>query len=97
MLNLSEKDYGFLVSIAGAGIVVCSITTALFTERLAVAVLMGVGSVMVSVGYIIYAFSHDFLIAGIGFFIPVFIFESLVIMISFSSLIVGMIALSCMM
>lgn len=69
VLSLSDGEYGFLVSIAGAGIVVGAILNAAFVKKLATSILIGGGSLFVSIGYIIYAFSHDFLGAAIGFFL----------------------------
>lgn len=72
VISLSDGEYGFLVSIAGAGILVGSLMNVLFTKKLAVSLLIGIGSVMVSVGYIIFAFSNNFLIASVGVFILAF-------------------------
>ncbi|WP_117160981.1 MFS transporter [Paraliobacillus sp. X-1268] len=69
VISLSDSEYGFLVSIAGAGILIGSLMNVLFTKRLAVSLLIGIGSVTVSVGYIIFAFSTNFLVASIGVFI----------------------------
>ncbi|PEM20853.1 MFS transporter [Bacillus wiedmannii] len=68
-LSLSEGDYGFLVSIAGVGIVVGALVNIIIVKKVATSWLIGLGSLMVSIGYIIYAFSGDFLVAAIGFFI----------------------------
>jgi MFS family permease len=68
VLALSDSEYGFLVSIAGAGIVVGAIFNTVFVEKLATSLMIGLGSVFVSVGYIIYAFSDDFFAAAVGFF-----------------------------
>ncbi|WP_349409679.1 MFS transporter [Pseudalkalibacillus sp. SCS-8] len=67
VLKLSDTEYGFLVSIAGAGIAVGSIFNALYSKKLPVTFLIGVGSLFVSAGYIIYAFSSNFTIAALGF------------------------------
>jgi MFS family permease len=69
VLSLSEGDYGFLVSIAGAGIVAGSLVNIIIVKKVATSWLIGLGSLMVSSGYMIYAFSAEFLIAAIGFFI----------------------------
>jgi MFS family permease len=69
VLSLSEGDYGFLVSIAGAGIVAGSLVNIIIVKKVATSWLIGLGSLMVSSGYMIYAFSVEFLIAAIGFFI----------------------------
>ncbi|WP_404456694.1 MFS transporter [Virgibacillus necropolis] len=69
VLSLSDGKYGFLVSIAGAGIVVGAIVNACFVKKLATSMLIGGGSLLLSAGYIVYAFSHDFFGAAFGFFI----------------------------
>jgi MFS family permease len=67
VLHLSNSTYGYLVSIAGGGFVLGSLLNAALSHKLHHMHLMGVGSVIVSVGYIIYACSHDFLTIAIGF------------------------------
>ncbi|MFP7392558.1 MFS transporter [Niallia circulans] len=69
VLLLSERDYGFLVSIAGAGIIVGALVNIIIVKKVSTSWLIGLGSLMVSIGYLIYAFSANFLIAAIGFFI----------------------------
>ncbi|WP_137789256.1 MFS transporter [Bacillus sp. E(2018)] len=69
VLSLSEGDYGLLVSIAGVGIVVGALVNLIVVEKIATSWLIGIGSLMVSSGYLLYAFSGSFLIAAIGFFI----------------------------
>jgi MFS family permease len=68
VLSLSDSDYGFLVSVAGAGIIVGAFINTLFVKKIAISFMIGLGSTFVSVGYIIYAFSNSFIIAAIGFF-----------------------------
>lgn len=72
VLQLKEDEYGFLVSIAGAGIIAGSIVTAIFVKRLAVSVLMQIGAAGTAGGYLIYAFSSSFYDAAAGFFILAF-------------------------
>lgn len=72
VLSLTDSEYGFLVSIAGAGIVGGAIVNAIFAEKLSVSLLIGIGSLMVAVGYLIYAFSSVFHVAAAGFFILAF-------------------------
>ncbi|WP_257348463.1 MFS transporter [Pseudalkalibacillus decolorationis] len=66
VLSLSNSKYGFLVSIAGAGFVVGAIVNTLLVKKLTTALLIGVGSLFVSIGYIIYAFSNGFYLASAG-------------------------------
>ncbi|HEK9098872.1 TPA: MFS transporter [Bacillus pseudomycoides] len=69
ILSLSDSHYGFLVSIAGIGFVAGALVNTVFTKKLAISFLIGIGSLCISIGYIVYAFSNHFLIAAIGFFI----------------------------
>ncbi|OHR73849.1 permease [Bacillus sp. HMSC76G11] len=72
VLFLSDSEYGFLVTIAGAGIIVGSIINSLIVKKLETSLLIGLGTVLVSTGYMIYAFSNSFIVAAIGFFILAF-------------------------
>lgn len=68
VLSLSESAYGFLVSIAGIGIITGSLTNALFANHLKLNVLIGLGAIFTPLGYLIFAFSHHFIWASLGFF-----------------------------
>ncbi|CDO02589.1 Putative bacilysin exporter BacE [Oceanobacillus picturae] len=72
VLFLSDSEYGFLVTIAGAGIIIGASINTLIVQKLKTSLLIGGGAVFVTIGYIVYAFSTNFLIAGIGFFILAF-------------------------
>lgn len=69
VLLLTDSEYGFLISIAGAGFILGAITNTILSKKLAPSFLIGIGSLFIAIGYIIYAFSNVFLIAAIGFFI----------------------------
>lgn len=69
ILLLSDSDYGFLVSIAGAGIIAGAIVNAVFISKVQISYLIGLGSLFVSIGYMVYSFSNSFSLAAIGFFI----------------------------
>ncbi|MBJ8151101.1 MFS transporter [Bacillus cereus] len=69
VLLLTDSEYGFLVSIAGAGFILGAITNTILSKKLAPSFLIGIGSLFIAIGYLIYAFSNVFLIAAIGFFI----------------------------
>ncbi|PEY43082.1 MFS transporter [Bacillus cereus] len=69
VLLLTDSEYGFLVSIAGAGFILGAITNTILSKKLAPSLLIGIGSLFIAIGYLIYAFSNIFLIAAIGFFI----------------------------
>lgn len=72
VISLTDGEYGFLVSIAGAGILVGALINVGFTKKLSISWLIGLGSFMVSIGYIIFAFSNSFWMASIGVFILAF-------------------------
>ncbi|MCU4978246.1 MFS transporter [Bacillus cereus] len=69
VLLLTDSEYGFLVSIVGAGFILGAITNTILSKKLAPSLLIGIGSLFIAIGYLIYAFSNVFLIAAIGFFI----------------------------
>ena len=72
VLFLSESTYGFLVSIAGAGIIGGSLVNTIFADQLKINILMGLGAFFTPIGYLIFAFSNDFIWASIGFFVLTF-------------------------
>lgn len=72
VLSLSESAYGFLVSVAGTGIIMGSLTNALFASRFKTNILIGFGAIFTPVGYLIFAFSQNFTWASVGFFILTF-------------------------
>lgn len=72
VLRLKENEYGFLVSMAGAGIIAGSIITSIFIKRLEVPFLMQIGAAGTAGGYLIYAFSSSFYGAAAGFFVLAF-------------------------
>ncbi|MBE5106639.1 MFS transporter [Bacillus thuringiensis] len=67
VLLLTDSEYGFLVSIAGSGFIIGAITNTILSGKLAPSFLIGIGSLFIATGYLIYAFSNEFLIAAIGF------------------------------
>lgn len=69
VLSLSDSDYSFLVTIAGAGTIVGALINSVFVKKISTSLLIGLGTVFVSVGYSIYAFSDTFTMAAAGFFI----------------------------
>ncbi|MFL0507434.1 MFS transporter [Ureibacillus sp. 179-F W5.1 NHS] len=72
VLLLSDGQYGFLVSIAGAGIMIGAMVNALIVKKVQLSVLIGMGPLLVSIGYVIYAFSNSFSVAAVGFFFLAF-------------------------
>ena len=67
MLGLSEADFGYLISITGIGHIAGSLTVSIFSKKISIQQLMGIGYIMVAIGYLIYAFSFSFLSVAIGF------------------------------
>lgn len=69
VLGLSEADFGFLISITGIGSILGAATVSVFAKKLSLRLLMGIGYIMVALGYLIYAFSFSFMSVAIGFII----------------------------
>ncbi|PPA70964.1 MFS transporter [Jeotgalibacillus proteolyticus] len=67
VVNLSEFQYSLLISITGVGAVLGAAAVAVFANRLSVKFLFGGGFLMVSTGYLIYAFSDSFEMIAAGF------------------------------
>lgn len=69
VLHLSDPAYGSLVTLAGIGFLVGAIFTNILVRFTAAKLLMSIGTLFVSIGYIVYSFSTTYMIASIGFFI----------------------------
>jgi len=69
VLSLSEGEYGVLVGIAGAGVLVGSLMNTAIVEKIPTAWLIGLGSLITALGYFIFTSSYTFLIASLGCFI----------------------------
>ena len=72
VLNFSEGTYGFLVSIAGAGIIMGSFINFVFAQYFKLIFLICFGAIGTPIGYLIFAYSYDFTIASFGFFLLTF-------------------------
>jgi MFS family permease len=72
VLDLSDSHYGFLVSIAGIGILSGALLNTIIVNKIKINVLIGFGTLFVSIGYVTYSLSNSLLQAGIGFFILAF-------------------------
>lgn len=75
VLGLSDSDYSFLVTVAGVGTIVGALINSVIVKNISTSLLIGLGTVFVSVGYIIYAFSDTFTTAAVGFFILSFFYS----------------------
>lgn len=69
ILALSEGEYGILVSIAGVGVLIGSLTNSVTVEKIPTSWLIGMGSLVTALGYLIFTSSFSFLIAAIGCFV----------------------------
>ncbi|MGX7418197.1 MFS transporter [Carnobacterium gallinarum] len=69
ILLLSDGKYGWLVSIAGAGFVIGSILNSLIIDKLEVKHLLVLGSILYTIGYLLFSLATTFLIAGAGCFL----------------------------
>ena len=69
VLGLTNTSYGFLVSIAGGGIMLGAAIQTWRVFQLTTRALMGYGSVFLAIGYLIYASSSGFVSAAIGVFL----------------------------
>ncbi|WP_277584964.1 MFS transporter [Psychrobacillus antarcticus] len=69
VLNLSNTAYGSLVTLAGIGFLLGAICTNILVRFAPAKQLMSLGTIFVSVGYVIYSFSTAYLLASIGFFV----------------------------
>ncbi len=68
VLHFSESTYGFLVGIAGLGMVAGSLVNVWFAKVMKLNVLIGLGSIITPIGYLLFGFSNSFIGASIGFF-----------------------------
>ena len=69
VLLLSDAQYGSLVSVAGIGFLMGAVSINIFAKVAHSNYLLGMGSLLVSAGYIVYSFSNEYVVAAIGFFI----------------------------
>lgn len=69
ILALSEGEYGILVSIAGVGVLFGSLINSVIVEKIPTSWLIGMGSLVTALGYLIFTSSFSFLIAAIGCFV----------------------------
>lgn len=69
VVGLSEVEYSLLISITGIGAILGAGAVALFSNHLSVRILFGGGLFMVTIGYLLYAFSQSFIMIASGFII----------------------------
>ena len=76
VLMLTNTEYGFLVSVAGAGIIAGACLNTVIVERLPISVMLAAGSLFVAFGYLIYAFSSTLTVAAAGFLFSLLAFAN---------------------
>ncbi|MCM3390030.1 MFS transporter [Ureibacillus chungkukjangi] len=69
VLSISDTNYGFLLSIFGAGIILSSIINIVFSKQLAVTGLIGFGTIFTSIGYVLFYGANGFVSASFAVFI----------------------------
>ncbi|WP_318240700.1 MFS transporter [Sporosarcina gallistercoris] len=69
VIGLSEIDYSLLVSIRGIGSMCSAILLTIFSTKISLRTMISTGLIMMTIGYVIYAFSWSFLSIVIGFLI----------------------------
>ncbi|EDL66631.1 MFS transporter [Bacillus sp. SG-1] len=69
VLNLSETEFGLLISLTGVGSILGASTVSFVAKKLSIRALISLGYSMVSVGYLIYAFSFSFWSVAFGFLV----------------------------
>ncbi|WP_223638832.1 MFS transporter [Planococcus sp. 4-30] len=68
VIGMSDTNYGFLLSIFGTGIILGSFINTVFSNQLAVNLLIGAGSVFTAAGYTALYSSQGFISAAVGTF-----------------------------
>lgn len=69
VIGLSEVDYSLLISITGIGSVIGGLLLSIFSSKVSLRLMIVLGVLMTSAGYLIYAFSWSFLSITVGFLI----------------------------
>ncbi|WP_088034699.1 MFS transporter [Evansella clarkii] len=69
VIGLSEFDYSLLISITGIGSVVGALLLSFYSNRLSLRYMITIGLIMMTIGYVIYAFSWSFPSIVVGFII----------------------------
>lgn len=69
VIGLSEMEYSLLISITGIGSVVGALLLSLFLKHFSLRYMIVIGLTMMTIGYVIYAFSWSFASIVVGFII----------------------------
>lgn len=66
-LQLSDRDYGLIVSITGVGALIGAFLSALVAKKLPLKIYLGAGMLLTSIGYVFFYSSYNFLTATLAF------------------------------
>ncbi|WP_419881637.1 MFS transporter [Peribacillus sp. B-H-3] len=66
-LALSDKDYGLIVSFTGAGSLLGAFVASLLSKKFKLRLYLGVGTLLTSIGYVLFYLSFNFLTATAAF------------------------------
>ncbi|WP_242985944.1 MFS transporter [Oceanobacillus zhaokaii] len=69
VVGLSEFDYSLLISITGIGSVFGAFLLSVFSNKISLRYMITIGLIMMTIGYVIYAFSWSFTSIVVGFVI----------------------------
>lgn len=68
VLSISDTNYGYLLSVFGAGIIIGSMINSIFSKQLAVYLLIGIGTIFTAIGYLLFYSSSGFFTAAPSLF-----------------------------
>jgi predicted MFS family arabinose efflux permease len=71
-LALSDKDYGLIVSLTGAGSLLGAFVASLLSKLVKLCLYLGVGMFLTSIGYVLFYLSFNFLTATAAVILRVF-------------------------
>ncbi|MFD2445398.1 MFS transporter [Bacillus sp. CGMCC 1.16607] len=66
-LDLTDRDYGLIVSITGIGAIVGASVSAMTAKRLSLRLYLGAGMLLTSIGYVLFYASINFITATVAF------------------------------
>lgn len=69
VIGLTEVEYSFLISITGIGSVSGALLLSIFSNKVSIRYMIVIGLLMMTFGYVIYAFSWSFASVTVGFII----------------------------
>ncbi|WP_449537692.1 MFS transporter [Ferdinandcohnia sp. Marseille-Q9671] len=75
VIGLSEVEYSMLMSITGIGYAVGGVVVVFISRFLSIRVMIGLGLLMLAIGYLVYSLSSSFAVAATGFIILGFFFS----------------------